>query len=330
MKLTIVLFLTASVAVSVFADDPAAGLPQGLDIGSTVLAAFSEVTKQVNAMQSVLSQLNVQLNRMISTSTRLIAGPELRYSDSDRAGLNPGGLAGSLFETFNRMTGQLSSVQTTMQQLSQQLQRVLESSTRMLTGPSLYQSADQDNNNFVESVLRTLESWAKQLQQMNAVLRTMNGQWNRVIETGTRIITGTQQPGAAQYSPQADSGSGNGIAGLPGLPIPSGLPGIEQLQQFFGLVGQQLVSLQRILIDFSGQLTRMVSNRGISPMHQQPEPDQQQATGQGSNAGLTSPADSLLNILNLLTNQFAQVQRVLSDLNGQMNRMLETGTRALG
>ena len=327
MKLTIVFFLTASVALS-FADDPATGLPQGLDIGSTVLAAFSEVTKQVNAMQSVLSQLNVQLNRMISTSTRLIAGPELRYSDS---GLNPGGLAGSMFETFNRMTGQLSSVQTTMQQLSQQLQRVLESSTRMLTGPSLYQTPDQENNNFVESVLRTLESWAKQLQQMNAVLRTMNGQWNRVIETGTRIITGTQQPAAAQYSPQADSGSGNSIAsGLPGLSLPSGLPGIEQLQQFFGLVGQQLVSLQRILIDFSGQLTRMVSNRGISPMHQQPDPSQQQETGQSQGQGLTSPADSLLNILNLLTNQFSQVQRVLSDLNGQMNRMLETGTRALG
>ena len=300
-----------------------------VDLAGAALSSFTEVTKQINQIQSVLSQLNGQLTKMVTMSTRLVTtGTTPAAADNSIPGLpniaaSTGGLTGSLFETFNRMTSQLTQIQNTIQQVTGQLQRVVETSTRMITGPALlYQEALPGTGNVIESILKTFQSWSAQLEQMNGVLRGMNKQWNRVIETGTRMITGSRSASHLYADGASGSSSGSGLPGLPGLP--SGLPGVEQIQTFFSLLTSQFSAFQRVLTDLQSSLTRMVGFGG--------RPLAADATSSPSLSlpNASSPGDSVLAVVNTLTQQFQQIQKVLAELNQQMNRMIETGSKAMG
>lgn len=326
----------------VSAETQSSGSPlPAVDLAGAALNSFSEMTKQINQIQSVLSQLNGQMSKMIVMSTRLISVPAVRAADPETRedrfpGIPAGGLAGSMFETINRLTGQLSVIQNTIQQMTGQLQRVVETSTRMITGPALmYQEAGSVPGNVVESILRTFQSWNSQLEQMNGVLRGMSQQWNRVIQTGTKMITGSG--GAAFYqagdsssesssTPAPSSTSSSGL-GLPSIPsLPAGVPGAAQIQSFFNLLSGQFSAVQKVLTDFSSQLTRMVTF-GSGPTFYA-----DQTTGGPAPAPdvITSPGDSVLTVIRTLTQQFQQIQSVLTELNQQMNKMIQTGSKAMG
>lgn len=308
---------------------PSSSAGPAVDLAGAALSSFAEVTKQINQIQSVLSQLNGQMTKMVTMSTRLISGGSgLRASDNSIPGFpgNPSsGLTASLFDTVNRMTGQLTQVQNTIQSVTGQLQRMVETSTRMITGPALYQQAGPGTGNVVDSLLKTMQSWSSQLDQMNGVLRGMNQQWNRVIETGTRMITGGKQTSLLYADSANGSSSSPGLGSIGSLipGIPANIPGLEQIQQFFSLLTGQFAAFQRILTDFQGQITRMIS-MGSRPMAADSLPSGSPAPGS------VSPGDSVLAVVNTLTQQFQQIQKVLAELNQQLNRMIETGSKTLG
>lgn len=330
----VILFFTASLisCEETTAAPATSSTGPAVDLAGAALNSFAEITKQINQLQAVLSQLNGQLTRMVTVSTRLVtggSGGRVAAADNSVPGLpnlaaGTGGLTGSLFETFNRLTGQLTQIQNTIQQVTGQLQRVVETSTRMITGPALYQDTLPGSGNVIDAVLRTFQSWSAQLDQMNGVLRTMSNQWNRVIQTGTRMITGGNQNNLLYADGSNTSSSGSILPSIPGLP--SGIPGVEQLQSFFSALTGQFASFQRILTDMSGQLTRMISFGGrplaadAAPGASTPQPA----------SGPTSPGDSVLAVVNTLTQQFQQIQAVLAQLNQQMNRMIQTGSKAMG
>lgn len=323
---TVVAFLAVASLVS--GQDSTPAVPT-VDLAGAALSSFTELTKQINQIQTVLSQLNGQMTKMVTMSTRLItppAGPA--HADSNDLPALPnlsqatGGITQSIFATVQQMTSQLSQIQSTIQQVTRQLQQVVETSTRMITGPALYQSGlPAGAGNVIDSILSSFRSWSSQLEQMNGVLRGMSKQWNRVLETGTRMITG--QSGPALYAdastPSSSSSSGSSL--------PTSLPGLEQIQSFFSLLTGQFAQFQRILTDFQAQLTRMTRSiipglPGIGGARLSPQPLDAPAT--------TSPGDSVLAVVNTLTQQFQQIQRVLAELNQQLNRMIETGSKSLG
>lgn len=287
------------------------GLP---DIPGALVSSFSEVTRQINSLQSVLSELNGQLQRMIETSTRLVTGKLNSENSSPVPGVpsvpglpsiaslqgNPAsGLIGTAFSTVQQLTNQLLAVQRSIQEITFQLERVVQTSARIITGPALY----ADNGlpsapNVAETALNTLREWTNSLQGMNQVLREMNEQWNRIVATGTRMITGKLQSGS-----------------LPNV------PGSEIVNTAVNSISQQVNQMQRVLNEFSVQLTRMLESgtRLVSGLQ-----------AEGTTPLGSSPGDAALAVVNALTQQFTQVQRVLSDLNGQLNRMIQTSTRIVG
>lgn len=288
-------------------------LPGVPDIPGALIGSFSEVTRQINSIQQVLSELNGHLARMLETSTRMITG-RLNAEGSTASPVpsipgvpgfqgNPAnGIIGTAFQTVQQLTGQLMQVQRSIQEITAQLERVVQTSTRIITGPSLLYAESNSSlpsaPNFAEAALKTFQEWTNSLQGMNQVLREMNEQWNRVVATGSRMVTGKLQAGSGPT-----------------------LPGAEIVNAAVNGISQQISQLQRVLNEFSVQLTRMLesSTRLVSGLN-----------AEGTSPIGSSPGDSALAVVNALTQQFSQVQRVLSELNGQLNRMIETSTRMLG
>ena len=113
---------------------------------------------------------------------------------------------------------------------------------------------------------------------------------------------------------------------------------MDQLQSLFSLLTGQLQSLQRLLTDYTSQLTRMIT--GIRPMlltqgaalnyADVTAPGAPGASTTTTTATGTSPGESVLAVIGTLTQQFTQIQKVLAEMNQQMNRMIETGSKAMG
>lgn len=306
MKLLTFIFASLTCALAA-PQSPLPGIPS-VDIPGALIGSFSEVTRQISSIQSVLNELNGHLARMLETSTRMITGKLNSESSSaspipsipgvpNFPGGNPAGLIGTAFQTVQQLTGQLMQVQRSIQEITGQLERVVQTSTRIITGPALYaDNGNQSTPNFAEAAIKTLQEWTNSLQGMSQVLREMNEQWNRVVSTGTRMVTGKLQSGPA-------------------------LPGADIINTAVNSITTQVASLQRMLNEFSVQLTRMLESgtRLVSGLN-----------AEGTSPIGSSPGDSALAVVNALTQQFSQVQRVLSELNGQLNRMIETSTRMLG
>jgi len=291
----------------------------GVDIPGAILSSFNEVTRQVNSLQSILSELNGQFARLVQSGTRLVAGLE---ADSPSTPQIPGvgnfgaagGLVGAAIGSVQQVTGQLTNIQRTIFDMTNQLQRMIETGTRIISGPLHYDNngAPQlPNPNIADAAFKTFSEWTQQLQSINGVLRELNQQWSRVIDTGSRMITGKLVAEESTPSPASI---------IPGI---GSLPGSEAFQNALGLFTNQLTAIQRQLTDFSTQLTRMLESgvRAVAGLDGETTP--------APHTGLPSPGESVLNVVNTLTHQFQQVQKVLQEMNGQLNRMFETGTRAV-
>jgi hypothetical protein len=298
-----------------FASAAPQSLP-GVDIPGALLGSFNEVTRQINSLQSILSELNGQVSRLIQSGTRLVSGLDADSNTPTTPQIpnfgNTGGLVGAVIGSVQQVTGQLTNIQRTIHEMTTQLQRMVETGSRIVTGPLHYDDnslPQLPNPNIAEAALKTFGEWAQQLQSINSVLREMNQQWSRVIDTGSKMITGKLLA--------EDQSSSNPI-GIPGL---GAVPGAEAIQSALNLLSNQFTSIQRALTDFSSQLTRMVESgvRAVGGLD-----------GETASPPSVNPGDAVLNVVNTLTQQFTQVQRVLQELNGQLNRMVETGSRVLG
>jgi len=274
------------VCFALFAVSMAARVPRqsdngGVDLGSTIVSQLGTFTRQISGIQSVLSELNAQVNRMISTSSRLVTGL------ADESG--PASAGDNALQALSQFTNQFAAMQRVLSDLSAQLNRMIASSTRLVSGQS------SDNNgpaSIGESALSSLSQITSQLASVQRVLTDLSSQFNRMIETGSRLVSGQE------------SGSGS--------PAEAVLGTLTQITS-------QFAAAQRILGELNGQLTRMIasSTRLVAGL------DEETTTASGP----VSPAEAALQAVNQFTQQFASMQRVLSQLSGQLNRMIETGSR---
>ncbi|KAI1296574.1 hypothetical protein HDE_04913 [Halotydeus destructor] len=220
---------------------------------------------------------------MLVTGSRLVTGLD-DQAQSQSQGPN---VAGSALGVFTQLTTQLQAAQRVLADLNAQLNTIVASSTRLVSG----QDAAGPASGF-DNVLQTLNSVTGQLQALQRVLTDLSSQFNRMVTTGSRLV----------------SGQNAGEATNPAAAIFAGL----------AQVTNQFASVQTVLTDLSAQLNQLVATSSRLVSGQQAD---------GAPAGPQPPTDQALSALQQVTSQFAAIQRVLTDLSSQLNRMVETGSR---
>lgn len=115
------------------------GSNNGVNIASSLLGQLTQVTRQVDGVQAVLSDLTGQLTRMITSGTRLVTGLQAENLNATNAGVpNLGGvdngLAGGVISTVSSVAGQLANVQRALNEIGVGLGRIVQATTRLIGG----------------------------------------------------------------------------------------------------------------------------------------------------------------------------------------------------
>jgi len=153
-------------------------VPEGVDIGSTLVSQLGTFTRQVQGIQSVLTELSSQMNRMISTGSRLVTGL------ADESG--PSSIGDNAIQAFSQITSQFQAMQRVLTDLSAQVNRMIASSTRLVAG----QSAGEGPASIGDNAIQSLTQITAQLASVQRVLTDLSSQFNRMIQTGSRLVSG--------------------------------------------------------------------------------------------------------------------------------------------
>jgi len=195
-------------------------------VGDNAIQALTQVTSQFQAMQRVLSDLSAQLNRMIASSTRLVAGQS--------SGDGPASIGDNAIQSLAQVTGQLASVQRVLSDLSQQLNRMIQTGSRLVAGQ------EAGSGSPAEAALSTLSQITAQFAAAQRVLSELNSQLNRMIQSSTRLVAGLEEETTTTAAPAGPN------------PAEAALQAVNQFTQ-------QFASMQRVLGELSGQLNRMIT-----------------------------------------------------------------------
>lgn len=318
------------------------GLP-GVDLPGVVIAQVSTLTKQLEGLQGILHSLSQQFSTMVRTSTRLVEGLQSTPDITNpMTGLTD--TFNSLVSSMNQLTSQFSLIQRTLSEVTSNLQRMVSSGTRIIGGNPMYQ-AESGWNNVGSTILASLDDATRQIQSTASVLRDLNSSWSRLIESGSRLVSGLQtdtQTTTVTKAPSSASGSGSGsdtmtssqtvtntttvTSGLSGTNSGTGPQGTatnvinkatnptETILKAADALNEQMGAAQKIATDLTQQLSKLVQTAG------------KVVTGNRE----ISPVEAGLNSVTEMTRQFAEFQNVLRSLNQQFNRMLESGTKIIG
>jgi len=238
------------------------------------------VTHQLSESQKILGEMNQQLNRMIQSGTRIVGKQEATLPNSIPT---PGDV---LVNIGQQLTQQFTNLQRVFGEINQQFNRMIQSGTRLVgkqeaTLPSMPSAGD--------FFLNVGQQLTQQFTNMQRVFGEMNQQFNRMIQSGTRLL---------------------GKQDATSVPTPGDL---------FISIGQQMTQqftqMQRIFGEMNQEFNRMIQTGTRA------------VTGDGT---IPSVGEVPLAIANQLNLQFAQAQRVFGEMNQQFNRMIESGTRLLG
>ena len=86
---------------------------------------------------------------------------------------------------------QFASAQRVLGELSSQLNRMIQSSTRLVSGLDGETTTNAPAGpNPAEAALQAVQQFTQQFASMQRVLGELSGQLNRMITTGTRLVAG--------------------------------------------------------------------------------------------------------------------------------------------
>ena len=229
----------------------APGLYQGnqTNYAETFIRTLTDISQQLSSTANILRDMNNSWNRVIESSTRLVAGLEGESSSSSQPSLpslpstssngsNPMGQMGSVtapaeafIKGIGSATEQLSQVQRVATDMSTELSKILASGTRVFTGDNR-----DGTGNPAEAAITTLTGLTRQFGEIQNVLRSLNEQFNRMVSSGTRVISGG-----------------------PRVRRQSGLP-TDTIMQSLSSITAQLASAQRVLTELNASFSRMISS----------------------------------------------------------------------
>ena len=326
-----------------------AGVP-GVDLPGVVVSQLSTLTKQLEGLQGILQSMSQQFSSMVRTSTRLVEGLQSDITNP-MTGLTD--TFNALVSSMNQLTSQFALIQRTLSDVTSNLQRMVTSSTRIIGANPMYQA--EPWTNMGETILRSLEDVTRQMESTAAVLRDLNGSWSRLIESGSRLVSGLQSEQQQQQqqqqvatappptpAPGTQTGSNSGTGSLASTQTVTNTTTVTQ-----GLTGSDTNS-------GPAGVANNVINRATNPtetiMKAADALNEQMGAAQKIAADLTqqlsklvqtagkvvtgnrdlSPIEAGLNSVSEMTRQFTEFQNVLRSLNNQFNRMLESGTKMIG
>lgn len=208
---------------------------QSVDLTGTAIQSFSELTKQINQIQELLSQLNGLMTKMVTLSTRLIISPE-NSAQSDSNSL-PDGFRETITTQVQHLPDHLSQIKFAISQMTRQLQYMRETSARMIAQPQFYQNV---------GITQSFNSWSMQLKQMDSVLRSMSKQWNHLVKRERQLTP--ERADSIHRSPRAK------------ITLPTFLPGAKLINQLLEAICDATGGGGRILTELQVQLTRMTGS----------------------------------------------------------------------
>lgn len=212
------------------------------------IRTLTDISQQLSSTANILRDMNNSWNRVIESSTRLVAGLEGESASSQPSlpslpsgssnGSNPVGQMGSVtapaeafIKGIGSATEQLSQVQRVATDMSTELSKILASGTRVFTGDNR-----DGTGNPAEAAITTLTGLTRQFGEIQNVLRSLNEQFNRMVSSGTRVISGG-----------------------PRVRRQSGLP-TDAIMQSLSSITTQLASAQRVLTELNASFSRMISS----------------------------------------------------------------------
>ena len=212
----------------------------------TFIRTLTDVSKQLSSTANILRDMSNSWNRVIESSSRLVAGLEGESSSQPAQpslpslpssnGSNPMGQITAPAEAFIKGIGsateQLSQVQRVATDMSNELSKMLASGTRVFTGDNR-----DGTGNPTDAAISTLTGLTRQFGEIQNVLRSLNEQFNRMVSSGTRVI----------------SGGGPRVRRQTGLPT-------DTIMQSLSSITQQLASAQRVLTELNASFSRMISS----------------------------------------------------------------------
>lgn len=231
----------------------APGLYQGnqANYAESFIRTLTDISQQLSSTANILRDMNSSWSRIVESSTRLVAGLEGESSSSSSSqpslpslpstssnGSNPMGQMGSItapaeafIKGIGSATEQLSQVQRVATDMSTELSKILASGSRVFTGDNR-----DGTGNPAEVAITTLTGLTRQFGEIQNVLRSLNEQFNRMVSSGARVISGG-----------------------PRVRRQSGLP-TDAIMQSLSSITAQLASAQRVLTELNASFSRMISS----------------------------------------------------------------------
>ena len=311
-------------------------VPTDVGLVGHTAQSINSLVAQLSTLQRGIIEVTQQLTRMVQTGTRMVGGGAAAVESRITSGLqapNPSsdngvdGLVSGISGITNSLVAQLSTLQRGLTDVMTQMTRIVQSATRMIGGsgplPASHRSPSDrfllgqnsetgSATSITDAAIQRFRALAEQLQTLQSALSRMSSELNQRIGSGwSRLVSG-QSAGGAPGVP----------SGLPENPAP-----IESLLHTLQSFLLQAQAAQRILVDMSRQINQLVqtSTRFVGGQSAEGAP--------GVPSGLPenpAPIESVLHTFQQLLTQALAAQRVLVDMNRQINQLVQTGTRFVG
>ncbi|KAI1285511.1 hypothetical protein HDE_11959 [Halotydeus destructor] len=171
--------------------------PETSDPAGSVLSAINTATQQFLVAQQTLAEMSRHMSRIVATSSKFVTGN----------GSPPP--IDSILVNMQRVTLQFHEIQSAARSISGQVNRMIETGTRMIggTGNLFYEEADPSPLHLVLNAWNQLTS---QIRSMQSLLEDVNKQFNILVSSNMRVLTGTPN---VQFQAESIAGVANAISG---------------------------------------------------------------------------------------------------------------------
>lgn len=287
------------------------------NIASSLINQLNTLSRQISAIQGVASELSRNLAGMVQSGTRLVQRLQAESQSSGASGSGSDGWSGITSQFVDQtmqnpfvtlIVNQANQIQRALTDIGTQVQRMIDSGTRIITGAPgvgkvaqwpesvLYQDASQPTTTTAAPPPSTNSGTGSASNTGTTTTTTTSTDTHGISQT--QSITGPAAQTAGQTSQTANNASGSGA---------------QIFTRTIELASQQMSQTQKVLQEVTHQVSTLlatgsrlvVGNRGPSPI------------------------ETVLDVMQTVSREFDAIQGLLRQVNDQFNRMVVTSTRTI-
>ena len=283
------------------------------NIASSLINQLNTLSRQISAIQGVATDLSRNLAGMFQTGSRLVQGLQAEnQSTNESPDRGWSGITSQFVDQTMQnplvvlMVNQVNQIQRALTDIGSQVQRMIDSGTRIITGAPhsdafadalWYQDASQSPTTTTPAPPPATNTGSGSASNTGTTTTATTSTDTHGISQ-TQTVTGPAASAAGQASQSANSASVNGA---------------QILTRTIELANQQMSQTQRVLQEVTHQVSSLlatgsrivVGNRGPSPI------------------------ETVLDVMQTVSREFDAVQNLLRQVNDQFNRIIITSTRTI-